>query len=83
MIPWATASSACSRHYRKSLVFSWENLDNAQGAIPEAHQAHRGPEPEGGRGRPGGGARVPGEVPAAGWQRPEHLHGGDPAVRRA
>lgn len=26
---WYTGSSASQSHYRKSLVFSWENLDNA------------------------------------------------------
>ena len=32
MTPWPTAFFCLQSHYRKSLVFSWENLDNAQTA---------------------------------------------------
>ena len=70
-------------HYRKGLVFSWENLDNARAAFDQAHRPHR---------RPGPGRTDPWTRPfwqeyrekflPADGQRPEHLHGRDPAVRR-
>ena len=34
-------------HYRKALVFTWENLDNAAAAYTQADRPHRGPRPGG------------------------------------
>ena len=67
-------------HYRKSLVFSWENLDNA--AVAYGKLIARIAALTGG-GRCGGygcGRGFAAEVPHGHGQRPEHLHGGDGAV---
>ena len=66
-------------HYRKSLVFSWENLDNAAVAYGKLI-ARIAALPEEDGAVDTAAAEAAAEVPHGHGQRPEHLHGGDGAV---
>ena len=62
-------------HYRKALVFTWENLDNAAAAYTKLIASIAALDAGGRSGGPGGHEALPGEVRPADGQRPEHLHG--------
>ena len=63
-------------HYRKALVFTWENLDNATAAYQQAGGQDRRPEP-GRRARwtQAAARSTKAKFMQAAGQRPEHLHG--------
>ena len=69
-------------HYRKGLVFSWENLDNAALAYQKLVARIAALDPKDGAVDEAVLGEYKEKVPPAGGQRPEHLHGGHPAVRR-
>ena len=63
-------------HYRKALVFTWENLDNAAAAYTKLIARIAALDPADGP-VDQEAMKLPGEVRAADGQRPEHLHGRD------
>ena len=71
-------------HYRKSLVFTWENLDNAALAYQQAPCQDRRAQADGRRrGRGRGAPSTSAKFSQGDGQRPEHLHGRHRALRRA